>query len=244
MMPRRVSLSHSHFVLRLRPGPAIFAATDRQRVSSGSSSDGAARGTPGAVHTQLPMRPFNGGVLITALLASLSTAAPHQVPVSEQPTMVVQTGHVGRINVAAFSNDSRLIATGDHRGSISVWEVKSGRQLWIVAGHSDGIMALAFSPDGRWLASSSGFVSSFDVRIWDLETGHDRLRLGGHKGLVLNLAFSPDSRHLATAGDTVCIWDLMRAEYGSWLCPRACRGVRPSPTVPTGARLPFGRRND
>jgi WD40 repeat protein len=159
------------------------------------------------------MRLFNGAVLITALLASLSTTtAAQQPPVSEQPTMVVQTGHVGRVNVAAFSNDSRLIATGDHRGSILVWQVESARQLWGLAGHSDGIQALAFSPDGRWLASSSGFAGSFDVRVWDLATGRQRLRLEGHKDLVLNLAFSPDSRHLATAGDIVRIWDVTSGE--------------------------------
>jgi WD40 repeat protein len=83
------------------------------------------------------MSPTNGGVLFVALLTAMSTV--QQPPTGEQPTLVVQTGHVGRINAAAFSSDSRLIATGDHRGSILVWDVESGRQLGALAGHDAGV---------------------------------------------------------------------------------------------------------
>jgi len=164
--------------------------------------------------------------------ASLSTTAAQQPPVSEKPTIVLQTGHVGRVNVAAFSDNSRVIATGDHLGSILVWGVESGRQLWSLAGHSSSITALSFSPDGRWLASSSGFAGSSDVRIWDLTTGRERRRLNGHKDRVLNLAFTPDSRHLATAGDTVRIWDIASGElqqpvWSASVSPRAFLSYSP-----------------
>ena len=77
--------------------------------------------------------------------------------------------------------------------------------------HSVWVNAVAFSHDGRLLASASG---DGKVRLWDAGTPEQVQKLEGHSGRVNAIAFSPDGRLLASASDdeTVRLWDTATEE--------------------------------
>jgi RNA polymerase sigma factor (sigma-70 family) len=122
----------------------------------------------------------------------------------------------------ALSPDGRYLATGGlvaHlRGSdpdppIHLWELASGQEVATLEGHKESTRGLAFSPDGRLLAScSGGYWSSNDetVRIWDVATGRELRRFHGHLGAVNEVAFTPDGRSVVSGSDdaTVLVWDV------------------------------------
>jgi WD40 repeat protein len=69
------------------------------------------------------------------------------------------------------------------------------------------VWCLAFSPDGKLLASGS---SDRTIKLWDVATGKERATLRGHAGEVSSVCFSPDGKVLASGGDdrTIKLWDV------------------------------------
>ena len=74
-----------------------------------------------------------------------------------------------------------------------------------MAGHTFGVNCVAFSPDGKRLASGGGERDKpGELKLWDVATGKESAALRGHAGEVHSVAFSPGGRTLASGGATIC----------------------------------------
>jgi WD40 repeat protein/serine/threonine protein kinase len=109
----------------------------------------------------------------------------------------------------AATSDLALAAYGLSSGQIRVVDLRNGKELWNAVASMQYVTALAFSPDGKTLASAAGFSES-DIRLWDVATGKDIGRLEGHKSWVGTLVFWPDGNRLAScsADQTIRTWDV------------------------------------
>ena len=104
----------------------------------------------------------------------------------------------------AVDAEGTTVASVDiHSSAIQLWDAKTGKRTHSLAGHqhdanSEQIMisALAFSPDGRLLASSSYDKT---IRLWDVASGKELVALPTHGQGAADVAFSPDGRWLATS---------------------------------------------
>jgi WD40 repeat protein/uncharacterized caspase-like protein len=96
-------------------------------------------------------------------------------------------------------------------GQVVLWDVASGRELGALKGHGKGVTQVAFSHDGRLLASSS---SDNTIKIWDVASRSELRLLKGHTTNIDSLDFSPDSRLLASASDdgSTLLWDTKTGE--------------------------------
>ncbi len=125
------------------------------------------------------------------------------------------------VTSVAWSPRGDVFVTGTALGRVHVWDAQSHQLKAVLDAHYDpanlklsgeqrwrsGVFGLAFSPDGRLLASASWDGTA---KIIDIASGRENLILRGHDSGLQAVAFSPDGRRVASGSldDSVRLWDL------------------------------------
>jgi serine/threonine protein kinase len=82
--------------------------------------------------------------------------------------------------------------------------LSSSSSLYSYRGHTQPVTGIAWSPDGKYIASGS---DDRTVQVWDAANGEHLLTYRGHSFWVNAVAWSPDGKYIASASETVQVWD-------------------------------------
>ncbi len=124
---------------------------------------------------------------------------------------------------------------------MKLWDAATGKELATLTGHSNAVSSVAFSADGRRIASGSG---DHTVKLWDAATGREIATLTGHSNAVSSVAFSADGRRIASGSwdDTVKLWDAATGKELAILTGHSDH-VSSVAFSPDGSRIASGSRD-
>lgn len=130
-------------------------------------------------------------------------------------TQAISAPLEGRITALSFLPDNTTLIIADgaaaERGLIQFWSLASNKSMASLEAHTDNILAMALSPDGKLLATGG---ADNNAKVWDIASRKEMAKLEGHTSHIMALAFNPDGTQLATGGadKELKVWDVRSKE--------------------------------
>lgn len=173
-------------------------------------------GTKAGIHTLnfLPNRCLVASTSLGNNIALGKTREPGQL----QPLLHITDSD--SINALALSPTGNIVACSTWERKevpiIHLWNAQTGRLLYTLRGHTDMVPILAFSHDGRRLASgvAAQAPNASEIKVWDVNSGKLITTLNGNQTPVTALAFTPDNKSLANGSSdgTIKLWDVLTGQ--------------------------------
>ncbi|WP_166830583.1 WD40 repeat domain-containing serine/threonine protein kinase [Thalassoroseus pseudoceratinae] len=138
-------------------------------------------------------------------------------------------GHSSHVTGIDFSPDGQHLVSAGYDKNIILWDAQTGKKLQTLRGnrlkpkatvraHTEGLMGVTFSPNGKQIATWSRDKS---VCLWEVESGELLVNLSDHESVPTDVAFSPDSQHVAVASNPSRIWDIASGTVTTRLAVRS-----------------------
>ncbi|XZO01189.1 MAG: WD40 repeat domain-containing protein [Microcoleus sp.] len=115
------------------------------------------------------------------------------------------SSHAGQVKCLAVDLNNWFLASGDSKGEVRLWNLRTQKQVILIQGHSLPVNSLAFSPDGQTLLSGS---DDHTIKFWNVKTG-DNSNVLEFDYEITSVVFSSDGNLFATGdyGGNIQIWD-------------------------------------
>jgi WD40 repeat protein len=113
----------------------------------------------------------------------------------------LRVAHMSLVESLTWSPDGRFLASGSYQ-TATIWDAQTGLVRRRLTGFADRVVALAFTGDGKLLATGGGApTEDGEIRVFDVMSGKLAFEVkNGHSDTVFGLAFSPNDKILATCG--------------------------------------------
>jgi WD40 repeat protein/serine/threonine protein kinase len=120
-------------------------------------------------------------------------------------------GESKAVHGLTFTPDGKHVIGGDRDGTVTVWDVDTGKESRALKGHTGEVNSVAVSADGKRIVSGSADKT---VVIWDADTGKAIRTFKGHTGSVAGVALSADAQRIISGSQdgTVKVWDAVTGE--------------------------------